>query len=108
MEPPIKATATGVQLRVRLTPRADRDAIDGVRALADGRQALSARVRAVPEKGAANSALETLVAVWAGVPASSVSIGSGQTQRVKSVDISGETVALLARCQNALVNLNSG
>ena len=44
----------GLELRVRVTPRGGRDAIDGVEALADGRPVLKVRVRAAPADGAAN------------------------------------------------------
>ena len=51
-----------IVLTVRLTPRADRDAITGISTLADGQVVASARVRAVPEDGAANKALIALLA----------------------------------------------
>ena len=53
--------ADGVDLHVRLTPRAAKDEVGGVETMADGRAHLSARVRAVPEKGAANAALDDLI-----------------------------------------------
>jgi uncharacterized protein YggU (UPF0235/DUF167 family) len=52
----------GLRLLVRLTPKAARDAIDGIETLADGRGVLNARVRAVPEHGKANGALLRLLA----------------------------------------------
>jgi uncharacterized protein YggU (UPF0235/DUF167 family) len=65
---PFEAEADGIRLRVRLTPKGGRDALEGVEAIADGRSILKARVRAAPEKGAANAALEALVAKACGVP----------------------------------------
>ena len=56
------APADHLRLDVRLTPRAARDFLEGETRLADGRRVLSARVRAVPEKGAANEALLSLIA----------------------------------------------
>jgi uncharacterized protein (TIGR00251 family) len=81
------------ELRVRLTPRAHRDAIEGVR---DG--VVLARVRAPPVDGRANAALVKLVAKAAGVPASRVQIVRGHGARDKVVDVNGlDAPALLAR-----------
>lgn len=80
---------------VRLTPRGGRDALDGVDRLADGRGVLKARVRAVPEDGKANAALEALVASSLGVARSAVSVVQGKTARVKTLAVSGDP-ALLA------------
>jgi hypothetical protein len=79
---------------VRLTPRSSRDAIDGVETDAAGRVYLKARVRAVPEDGAANTALCLLVAKALGVPKSAVSIVSGSASRLKTVRVEGEAEAL--------------
>jgi len=91
---PYEASATGIRIRVRLTPRGGRDALEGVEALADGRVVLKARVRAVPEKGLANAALEQLVARTLGVSKSAVSVVSGGTSRIKAVEIAGEPTRL--------------
>ena len=70
--------------------------------LSDGKPVLVVRVRAIPEDGAANAALEKLVAKAAGVAKSRVSVMSGMTQRVKTLRIEGDSqdivAALLARC----------
>lgn len=75
---------------VRLTPRGGRDALDGVDRLADGRGVLKARVRAVPEDGKANAALEALVASSLGVARSAVSVVQGRTARLKTLAVSGD------------------
>ncbi|TIT75878.1 MAG: DUF167 domain-containing protein, partial [Mesorhizobium sp.] len=62
MSAPFRPRDDGIDLYVRLTPKAALDRIDGVETTADGRSHLKGRVRAVPEKGAANAALERLVA----------------------------------------------
>jgi hypothetical protein len=85
-----------IRLRVRLTPGSSRDGIGQVLATADG-PALSARVRAIPEDGKANAALEHLVARWLDVPRSAVSVASGPRSRVKSLIIAGDTEILSAR-----------
>lgn len=89
--------AGGLLVDVRLTPRGARDAVDGSSALSDGRRVLLARVRAVPEKGAANAALEALMADALGVPRSIVAITSGHTARVKTIRLLGDPAALAAR-----------
>jgi hypothetical protein len=86
------------RLTVRLTPRAARDGIDGV-VDREGETIVLARVRAVPEKGKANAALEAVVAGVLGVPKGVVKVVAGGTSRQKVVEIdSDEPVAsLLAR-----------
>jgi len=87
---------TRIVVRVRLTPKASRDAIDGVGATRDG-AAFKARVRAVPQDGAANAALERLFSVWLLVPKSSVEVERGGKSRIKTVSISGEIAAIAAK-----------
>jgi len=45
-----------------LTPKSARDEIGGIEELADGRTVLKVRVRAVPQDGEANAALQRLIA----------------------------------------------
>lgn len=86
-----------VVVQLRLTPKGGRDALDGVVALADGRLVLQARVRAAPDKGAANAALEALLAKAVGVPRSAVSLITGHTARLKGLRIDGEVSDLIER-----------
>lgn len=104
------ATPPAIVLRVRLTPRAGRDGIDGWQTLADGSRVLAARVRAVPEKGEANAALERLVAAAAGVGRTGVSVIAGSTARLKTVRIvtAESEAALLARLVPPAVHGASG
>ena len=87
----------GVELFVRLTPRAARDEIGGVEASADGRSHLAVRVRAVPDKGKANAALEKLVAEALSLPRSSVEIHAGATQRLKTLRLTGDPEQITGR-----------
>lgn len=82
---------------VRLTPNARDEGLGAVSLLADGKAVLTARVRAIPEDGAANAALEKLLAKAVGVAKSHVSVASGATQRVKILRIAGEGPVLAAR-----------
>lgn len=81
----------GIGLYVRLTPRSSKDAIEGVEQTADGRCHLAARVRAVPEKGEANAALEKLLAAEFGIPRKSVAVVAGGTSRLKTIRITGNS-----------------
>lgn len=90
-------TDTGLTLTVRLTPRGGRDAIEGTEQLSDGRAVIKARVRAVPEDGAANTALARLLAKSLGVSASAVSLVSGHTARIKILTVAGDAAMLEAR-----------
>lgn len=84
----------GVELFVRLTPKSSRDAIEGVETAADGRSHLVARVRAVPEKGEANAALERLLSKTLGVSRGAVSVVAGGTSRLKTVRVEGQPAEL--------------
>lgn len=88
---------TGLDVYVRLTPRSSKDAVEGVETMADARAHLAARVRAVPEKGAANAALEKLLASWLGIARSDVSVVAGGTSRLKTVRLAGNPVDLAGR-----------
>ncbi|MEJ0051292.1 MAG: DUF167 family protein [Methylovirgula sp.] len=87
----------GVVVIVRLTPKSSRDEIAGVEHLSDGRAVLKARVRAVPEAGAANEALIRLLAKSLSIARSNVSLESGQTSRVKTIRVAGDSAALAAK-----------
>jgi len=84
----------GLVLTVRLTPRAARDALDGIGTLADGASVLLARVRALPAGGAANVALAALLAQCLHLSKSAVTITAGHTARRKQVRITGDPAAL--------------
>lgn len=87
-------------LRVRLTPSGGADRIDGVGADPSGERFLKARVRAAPENGEANAALEILIAKALKAPRSAVSVMRGGKARLKTLAIEGvsaEDVAQLFR-----------
>lgn len=69
---------------VRVTPRANRDGIDGV---VDG--ILRIRVMASPVDGGANAAVERLIAEVLGLPRSSVRVARGATARRKMLAVEG-------------------
>lgn len=94
MSAPFRLRDDGVDLFVRLTPKAAMDRLEGTEISADGRAHLRARVRAVPENGAANEALVRLVAKALGVPRSAVSVVAGGTARLKTLRVLGDPAAL--------------
>ena len=87
-EHPWQMSAGGAQLRVRVTPKSARDAVEGMEQTADG-PAIKIRVRAVPADGEANAAAERLIAKWLGVPRSAVRLVAGGKSRVKTIAITG-------------------
>ena len=89
--------APSARLTVRLTPRGGRDAVDGWTRDADGAPCLKVRVSSPPVEGAANEALERLVASVLKVPRSAVQIVAGHQARVKRLAIVGVDEADLAR-----------
>jgi uncharacterized protein (TIGR00251 family) len=93
---PVRATADGVVLGVRLTPKSSRDEILGIETFG-GVSVLKVRVRALPEEGRANDALVKLIAKWLGVPPSTVSVAQGGKSRLKQVRIEGDAETLTAR-----------
>lgn len=99
---PWRIVPGGLAVRVRLTPKASRDAVEGLEETADG-PALKARVRAVPEDGAANAAIEKLLAAWLGVAKSAVALTSGGKSRVKILTVAGDGPALAAAASARLV-----
>jgi uncharacterized protein (TIGR00251 family) len=91
----VRDNGTGVTLRVRVSPRASKDALAGER---DG--ALVVRLTAPPVEGRANEALARLLGRALGVPPSAVSVLRGATGRDKLVAVSGVgAAAVLERLQ---------
>ena len=97
--PAFTPAATGLRLRLRVTPNASLDRIDGPETLADGTTVLRLRVRAVPEGGKANAAVTQLLAKALGLPRSAVTLVAGDTARLKTVQIDGDPADLAARVE---------
>jgi len=91
---PWRASARGISVALRVTPRGGRDGIDGVETLADGRCVVKVRVRAIAEGGEANRAVTELLAKALGVPKAKVRILSGATSRLKRVAVDGDPAKL--------------
>jgi Uncharacterized conserved protein len=94
-----------VVVRVRVTPRADRNAVVGWRA-SDG--VLLLRVSAAPVDGAANRACTELVAQALGVRKSTVTLVGGATARDKRFSVTGLTEAECAERLARLPHVGDG
>jgi uncharacterized protein len=93
---PWAKTPNGLVVTVRLIPKAGRDAIEGIEHLADGRCVIKARVRALPQNGEANGAVQKVLAATLGVSTRNVTLVGGPTSRVKRLRISGDTGVAIA------------
>jgi len=76
--------AGGITFKVRVAPRASRDAIEG-----EYQGALKVRLTAPPIEDRANEALRRLLAARLKVPVSAVRIVAGEKSRNKRVAIAG-------------------
>ena len=97
MQKPFTPAPDGLVLAVRLTPRASRTGLNGVRTEPDGRLVLCLRVAAPPVEGAANAALTAFVAKSLGLRRAEVTLVSGETSRTKRLHLSGDPQSLAAR-----------
>lgn len=86
----IGQTPKGLRVDTRVTPRASRSAIEGVR---DGR--LVIKVTAPPVDAAANAAVIDLLADTLDVPKRAITLVAGDHSRTKSFLVTGLTEATL-------------
>ena len=87
--PAWRRVAEGLEIAVRVTPRASRDAF-----AAGTDEHFTARLAAPPVEGAANAALLPLVAKAFGVPKRAVTLIAGDTARLKRLAVAGDADAL--------------
>jgi hypothetical protein len=92
----------GVRLRVRLTPKARREGIDGLVQDAAGAWHLKASVTAPPEEGKANRALIALLARALKLPPSSIELLSGACSRTKVFSLAGDPEGLVRRLNQCI------
>jgi len=104
-EAPVAATADGVRLRIRLTPRARANRIDGIIPSADGAPVLKVSVTAPPAENRANDALIALLAKEWRLPRRDLTLAGGGKSRDKLVHVAGEPQTLLKRIAAALAAL---
>jgi len=78
-----------VRLFVRLTPKSSVERIDGWDEDDKGRRFLKVRVRAAPIEGRANDALIAFLAKTLKLPKSRFTLVTGDTARLKQIEIDG-------------------
>lgn len=91
--------AGGIELRVKVQPRARRDSIGG---LAPDGAALRIAVTAPPEDGRANEAVCAALAKALRVPPSAIALTQGASARLKTLRIAGDPALLLGHLQRLL------
>jgi len=87
----------GLQLRLKLTPKAKKTAINQVMEEADGTVVLKLSVTAAPEKGKANAALIKLLSKEWKLAKSDMEITAGALSRHKTLLLKGDAVVLKQR-----------
>ena len=105
---PFRPHDDGVVLSVRLTPKASKNILVGIRDAADGSRILAIKVTTVPEKGKANATLTKLIAKSLRMPSGKVALLSGHSSRNKEVLVSGETDAIMSQINKLLEDTTHG
>ncbi len=91
-----EVTATGIRLRLRVTPKSRREGPQGFAELPEGGWALKLGINAAPEDGKANAAIIALLARYLPVAKAAISVAAGAKDRRKLVDIRGDPAELVA------------
>lgn len=94
---PLRRGDGGLLVAVRVQPGASGNRIDGIVTAADDSQRIGLRVTAPADKGRANKAAAKLLAKAWKVPAGSIEIVAGASERNKTLLLAGETELLRAR-----------
>lgn len=92
--PAYRERADGIQLDLRVTPRAARAAVGGLLG-----ERLIVRVNAPPVDGAANEAVRSALAEALDVARGAVALVRGETGRDKTVQVTGDPAELLRRAR---------
>ncbi len=103
---PVTALRNGVRVDLRVAPKAARPGVKGIARDAEGRPFLKVGVGAPPEGGKANRELvKHLAKAWR-LPAGSITIAAGATQRRKVLVIEGDPERLFSRLSNWMKDLD--
>ena len=95
-------TASGIRLRLRVTPKSRREGPQGFVELPEGGSALKLGINAAPEDGKANAAVVALLARALSVAKAAITVAAGAKDRRKLVDIQGDPAALEAALESWL------
>ncbi|WP_029011686.1 DUF167 domain-containing protein [Niveispirillum irakense] len=93
-KPALELVEGGARLFVRASPRASRNAVQGIAPGADERMQVKVAVTAVPEDGKANAAIIKILAKEWRIAKSSIDIVAGGTDRSKVLFVAGERAVL--------------
>ncbi|WDI30467.1 DUF167 family protein [Hyphococcus flavus] len=94
----------GAVLFIRVSTNAKKDDIVGVWRGPDGEERLSIRVMSPPDKGKANKAIIALLANAVDEPKSALTIASGETSRLKTVEMLADPATLAERLAKIIEN----
>jgi uncharacterized protein len=83
-------------LSLRVTPKSARDEVAGLHTASDGAVSLAVKVTAVPDKGRANKAVIETLAKACRLPKSAFSLVSGETERNKTLLVTGNPAGVQA------------
>lgn len=97
MSHPWRVVDGGLELAIRLTPKAGQNRRDGVSQDPSGKPVLLVRVAAPPVDGAANKALLIFLAKTCGIAKSRIRFISGESSRIKRLHLEGEGQSLTKR-----------
>ena len=97
---PVRPSADGIRLSVRVTPRASRNAVSGIGG--DEQAFLKIMVTAPAEDGKANAAVQKLLSRTCGVSKSAIVVAQGATSRRKMLEIAGDPHRLTAAIRDAI------
>ena len=100
---PCRRDGADLLLAIRLSPRASREQIGGLFTDSHGARWLQASVTAPPDRGKANAALIALLAKRLRIPASTILLEAGDTNRLKRLRIADCTPAI----EQALQHMSS-
>lgn len=87
-------TKEGGRLAIRLTPRASRTGVDGVKLDTEGRAYLQIRLNVPPVDGAANKALIRFLRKSLKMKKADIEIVSGAKSRIKLLALKGDSEVL--------------
>lgn len=99
---PFRPDAEGGFLFLRVTPKSARQEVAGLYQGADGKMSLQIKVRAQPEKGKANEAAIELLADVFGLPKRAFTLTAGETDRLKTVHITGNPTAIAQKLSHLI------
>lgn len=91
---PCRRDGADLRLAIRLTPKAARERLGGTFTDSQGARWLQASVTAPADRGKANAALIALLAKRLRVPASSILLEAGDTNRLKRLRVADCTPAI--------------